>query len=128
MEGDSNPHHRSTSMAACCREGGALGKIEDVVGIVVEKLASDIGSYDEMPDLAYCGTSWVAVDKKGVGCSNYKNGCRRHTFNSGSHMLDDETITLYNIYGLADEAQVINSLIGPKTPCNNVGGLALGLL
>ncbi|GAB4830015.1 hypothetical protein Ancab_019659 [Ancistrocladus abbreviatus] len=52
MEDDSTPQHRSTSMAACCREGGMLGTMEDVVGIVAKKFSRDRGNYDDMPDLA----------------------------------------------------------------------------
>ncbi|GAB4826809.1 hypothetical protein Ancab_033690 [Ancistrocladus abbreviatus] len=126
MEGDSTPQYRSTSMATCCKKGGTLGKMGDMAGIAVEKYASDRVSYDDTLDIAYCGTSWAAVDKKGVGYSNYKNGWGRHTFNFRSHMLEHET--MYNIYGPADEAQVINSLMGPETPCNAIGGLAFGLL
>ncbi|GAB4853967.1 hypothetical protein Ancab_039236, partial [Ancistrocladus abbreviatus] len=95
MESDRTPQYRSISMAACGREGGMLEKMEDMVGMAAEKSANDRGSYDDMPDLAYCGTSRAEVDKKD---------------------------------GQADEAQVINSLMGPETPYNDVGRLAFGPL
>ncbi|GAB4830963.1 hypothetical protein Ancab_004989 [Ancistrocladus abbreviatus] len=126
MEDDNTPQHRSTSMVTSCREGGTLGTMEDMVGTAAKKSARDRGNYDGMPDLAYCGTSWAVVEKKGVGCSNFKNGWERHIFNSGPHMWEHET--MYNIYGPVDGAQVINFLMGPETPCNAVGGLAFGPL